>query len=177
MRRTASIAVAAVAAVSLTACGRGSTPSAASNAAAAGAAAAPASLGSPAASETGSAASDCSYISAAQISRIEGATYAAPTVFHSMCSWAGAGDFLTITLTRNATEADWQSTLALIQRDQSTDPPTPIASLGDRAAGTGREIAVEHGGTIIDIRDGDSPGYGKWPKSAAIANLIIAGLH
>jgi hypothetical protein len=33
---------------------------------------------------------------------------------------------------------------------------------------------VQHGRTIIDIRDGDSPGYGKWPKSTVIANLIIA---
>ena len=95
-----------------------------------------------------------------------------------MCTWAGNnGDSVTITVTRNATDADWQSALAGIQADQASGAPTPIAGLGDKAAGVGKEIAVLRGNTVIDIREGDSPGFGKWPKSTAIANVIIAGLH
>ena len=180
MNLATSVAVVTVAAAALglAACGRGSTSPTTSNATAAVSPPVGASpVSAPEVGDTGSAATDCAYISAAQISSIEGATYAAPTVFHHICSWIGNGDVLSITLTRNATEADWQSNLAILQRDQSTDAPTPIPGLGDRAAGAGREIAVQHGGTIIDIRDGDSPGFGKWPKSTAIANAIIAGLH
>jgi len=174
MQHTASVAIVVAAALGLSGCGRGSTSSATSNAAAPGSAPVVASS----AGDTGSAASDCAYISAAQLSQIEGATYAAPTVFHRICNWtANDGNALSITLTRNATEADWQSNLAVLQRDQSADATAPIAGLGDRAAGAGLEIAVQHGGTIIDIRNGDSPGFGKWPKSTAIANAIIPGLH
>jgi hypothetical protein len=174
MQLTNSIAaVAIIAALSVSACGRGSTSSQAS-AAATGAAP----VGASQASDTGLAATDCAYMSAAQLSQIEGATYAAPTVFHRICSWTGSdGNALSITLSGNASEADWQSNLAVLQRDQSADATTPIAGLGDRAAGAGLEIAVQHGGTIIDVRNGDSPGFGKWPKSTAIANAIIAGLH
>jgi hypothetical protein len=175
MQPTNSIAaVAIIAALGVSACGRGSTSSQTTNAAVTGSAPAASSQ----VSDTGSAATDCAYISAAQLSQIEGATYAAPTVFHRICSWTGSdGNALSITLTGNASEADWQTNLAVLQRDQSTDATTPIAGLGDRAAGAGLEIAVQHGGTIIDIRNGDSPGFGKWPKSTAIANAIIAGLH
>jgi hypothetical protein len=167
------------AALTLSACGRPSTSTQNGNATAPGSApAASAPAASSQVSDTGSAATDCAYISAAQLSQIEGATYAAPTVFHRICSWIGSdGNPLSITLTGNASEADWQSNLAVLQRDQSTDATTPIAGLGDRAAGAGLEIAVQHGGTIIDIRNGDSPGFGKWPKSTAIANAIIPGLH
>jgi hypothetical protein len=127
---------------------------------------------------TGSAAEDCNYISVAQLSSIEGAKYAQPTVFNQICSWVGDdGNPLSITLTKNATGAAWQTVLAGIQADQASGAPAPIPGLGDEAAGVGLEIAVQHGSTIIDIRNGDSPGFGKWPKSAAIANAIIAGLH
>jgi hypothetical protein len=30
---------------------------------------------------------------------------------------------------------------------------------------------------VIDIRSADSPGFGSWPKSTALAKLVIAGLH
>ena len=106
---------------------------------------------STAAAGTGSAAADCSYISVARLSSIEGAKYTQPTVYNNqICTWVGNdGNAVSITLAKNATGA----------------------------AGVGLEIAVQHGSTIIDIRNGDSPGFGKWPKSAAIANAIISGLH
>jgi hypothetical protein len=126
----------------------------------------------------GTAATDCAYISPAQLSTIEGAKYGQPSVAYGICSWAGSdGHALSIQLTQNASAADWLSTLATIQSDQSAGAPKPIAGLGDKAAGVGLEIAVQHGTTIIDIRDADTPGFGKWPKSTAIANAIIAGLH
>ena len=163
-----------VALLSLSACGPGSKSSETSNATSAGATPA----ASISAGETGSAATDCSYISAAQLGSIEGVTYAAPTDFNGMCTWAGSnGDSVTITVTRNATDADWQSALAGIQADQASGAPTPISGVGDKAAGVGKEIAVLRGNTIIRIREADSPGFGKWPKSTAIANVIIAGLH
>jgi hypothetical protein len=163
-----------VAVFSLSGCGPGSKSSETSNDTSAGTTPA----ASISAAGTGSAATDCSYISAAQLGSIEGATYAAPTDFNRMCTWAGNnGDSVTITLTRNAMDADWQSALAGIQADQASGAPTPISGVGDKAAGVGKEIAVLRGNTIIDIREGDSPGFGKWPKSTAIANAIIAGLH
>ena len=174
MQRAASIALVSIAiALDVSACGRGSTSgsSAASSAEAA--------LSAPVASAAaaGSPATDCSYISPAQLGSIEGATYAAPTSFHSICTWIGSdGNPLSITLTRNATDADWRNVLDTVQGDQREDL-TPISGLGDRAQGAGLEIAVQRGSTIVDIRNGDSPGFGKWPKSAAIANAVFANLH
>lgn len=176
MQRAAPIVMVSVAiALSVSGCGRGSTS--ASLAASSAEVAATAPVGSSAAATTAPTETDCSYIAPAQLSSIEGATYAAPTSFHSICQWTGSdGNALSITLTRNATEPDWRNVLDTVQGDQRTDL-APIAGLGDRAQGAGLEIAVQHGSTIIDIRNGDSPGFGKWPKSAAIANTIIAGLH
>jgi hypothetical protein len=125
-----------------------------------------------------SATRECGYITVAQLSAIEGATYAQPTVFNRMCTWIGSnGNAVTITLTKDATALDWQTVLAGVQADQASGAPAPIPALGDKAAGVGLEIAVQRGSTIIDIRNGDSPGFGKWPKSAAIATAVIAGLH
>jgi hypothetical protein len=175
MRVTCAAAVVAFVAVSLSACGPGSKSADTSNAISAGTPPAAASIS---AGGAGSAAIDCNYISAAQLGGIEGATYAAPTDFNRMCTWAGSnGDSVTITVTRDATDADWQSALAGIQADQASGAPTPIAGVGDKAAGVGKEIAVLRGNTVIDIREADSPGFGKWPKSTAVANIIIAGLH
>ena len=171
------VAVAAVSVTSACGIGSGASSSGAANASGGGNGPSPGApaAGAPAAVATAASdTADCSYISPAQLSSIEGETYAAPTAFHSICSWLSAHNGVGITLTHNATEAAWQDVLDTVQRDQATDPPTPIPGLGDRAAGAGQEIAVQHGGTIIDIRGADSPGYGKWPKSTAIANAIIA---
>ncbi|MGH7022337.1 MAG: hypothetical protein ACREEB_01960 [Caulobacteraceae bacterium] len=176
-----SVMVAMIAAASiLSACGRGATsPETAAGAPAvasgdAGAGPGPAGVSSVG---TASAATDCSYISPAQLSSIERATYTAPTPFYSICQWVGSdGNPLSITLTRNATDAAWLDTLATVRGDQGSGM-APIPGLGDRAMGVGLEIAVQKGGVIIDIRNGDSPGFGKWPKSAAIANAIFANLR
>ena len=179
MQLTTSVAAVAVAcALTLSACGNGSKssePPAGATGAVSAADAAPVGSSTAAAS----AATDCNYISPAQLSSIEGASYAQPTVFNNrICSWVGSdGNAVQITLTRNATAATWQDVLATVEADQTSGAPAPIPGLDDKAAGVGLEIAVQHGSTIIDIRNGDSPGFGKWPKSTAIANAIIAGLH
>ena len=33
---------------------------------------------------------------------------------------------------------------------------------------------MQSGGKVIDIRNADSPGFGNWPKSIALAKLVIA---
>jgi hypothetical protein len=148
------------------------------SAAAVAAVSAPAAAGSAGAFGAGNASTDCSYISSAQLSTIEGAHYGKPSVDFGICTWAGSdGNAVDIQLTRNASAVDWQSTLATIQSDQSAGAPAAIARLGDRAAGVGQEIAVQKGSTIVDIRSADSPGFGKWPKSEAIARAILSALH
>jgi hypothetical protein len=128
--------------------------------------------------KTESPAAGCNYISASQLSSIEGAIYAAPTIFADrLCTWVSNDSAIDIEVTRNATPASWAQALALIEGDQRSGPAAVIPGLGDKAAGVGKEIAVQYGDAIITIRDADSPGYGRWPKSTAIAKAIIAGLH
>lgn len=68
---------------------------------------------------------------------------------------------------------NFHGTLATIKEDQGNDTTTTIPAVGDKAAGTELEIAVQSGSKVIDIRNADNA---PWTKSIALAKLVIAGL-
>jgi hypothetical protein len=90
---------------------------------------------------------------------------------------SSSGNSVSIDVNAATGDFDFAGTLATALQDQGTDTSTAIPGLGEKAAGTGQEIVVQSGGKTIDIRGADSPGYGNWPKSIALAKHIIAGLH
>lgn len=94
-----------------------------------------------------------------------------------MCTYSSSDNSFTIQVLKAAGDNDFAGTLATATQDNGTSTTTPIAGLGDKAIGVGLEIVVQSGSQIVDIRNADSPGFGSWPKSTALAKLVIAGLH
>jgi hypothetical protein len=90
--------------------------------------------------------------------------------------YAGSEDTLSIDVADASGLHDFDTTLAEAKESQETDTTTTIPGLGDKATGVGQEIVVAAGGKTIDIRGADTSGAG-WPKSIALAKLVIAGLH
>jgi hypothetical protein len=185
------IAALLVATVSIAGCHSGSKQaSTAATGAATSAAAAPAASGAAAvssgaaagASAPAAAAASTSGgcpLTAAQVTAAMGVTYAAPTVSYGMCSYVSSstGNAFTIQVLKASGANDFAGTLATAVQDNGTQTTTTIPGVGDKATGVGLEIVVQSGGQIIDIRNADSPGFGNWPKSVALAKLVIAGLH
>jgi hypothetical protein len=106
-----------------------------------------------------------------------GETYGAPTSTYGICTYESSGNALTIQVHDASGDFDFSASLATAEQDNGSQTTTTIPGLGDKASGVGLEIIVQSGGKTIDIRNADSPGFGKWPKSIALAKLIIAGLH
>ena len=116
-------------------------------------------------------------LTAAQVTGVMKTTYQAPTSAHGICSYAGGdGNALTIAVTSDSSAAAFATALATVKTDQGTQTATDL-DVGEHAVGVGLEILVISGSHLIDIRNADSPGFGKWPKSSALAELVIAGLH
>ena len=136
-------------------------------------ASAPASVGAAAGGATSG---GCS-LTAAQVTSAMGATYGAPQNFNGICSYLGGNNSLSIQVLNASGTNDFAGTLATAEQDQGSDTTTAIPGLGDKATGVGLEIVVQSGGKVIDVRNADSPGFGNWPKSIALAKLVIAGLH
>ena len=130
-----------------------------------------------AAAGAGAAASGGCPLTAAQVTTVMGATYGAPQNFNGMCFYAGSEQSLSIDVENASGVHDFDATLAAAKESQGTDTTTTIPGLGDKATGVGLVIVVAAGGKTIDIRSADSTGFGNWPKSIALAKLVIAGLH
>jgi hypothetical protein len=187
MRATKKLTIAAVLAVTVSVCGcnskkASSTDSgiAATNAAAAPAASAAnsgASAPAPAATGAAAAASGGCTLTAAQVTTVMGATYGAPQNTNGFCFYASSADSLTIHVEDVSALHTFDAELASAKESQQTDKtPTTIPGLGDKAAGIGQQLVVAAGGKTIDIRDADTGGTA-WPKSIALAKLVIADLH
>lgn len=116
-------------------------------------------------------------LTGAQATTAMGSTYADPTVAYDICSYLGSNNAFTIIVHDATGVFDFNGTLATAKQDEGTDTSTAISGLGDKAAGTGLEIVVQSGGKTIDIRNADESPEGGWPKSVALAKLVIAGLH
>jgi hypothetical protein len=116
-------------------------------------------------------------LTGAQVTAAMGVTYADPTASYGICDYASSDNSLSIEILKAEGDNDFAGTLATAVQDQGTDTTTTIPGLGDKATGVGQEIVVQSGSQIIDVREADSPGYGNWPKSIALAKLVIAGLH
>jgi hypothetical protein len=174
------LTIAALLAVTVSVAGCNSSKKASSaDAAGATTAAAPAATtaAAPAASATASTAAGCP-LTATQVTAAMGVTYAAPTAAYGICSYVGSdGNAVSIDVLNGAGDNDFAGTLATAVQDQGTSTTTAIPGLGDKATGVGQEIVVQSGSKVIDVRNADSPGYGNWPKSIALAKLVIAGLH
>ncbi len=152
-----------------------SAAAAASAPAASSAGAAPAATSAPAAA--GSAAAGCP-LTGAQVSTVMGATYADPTVSYGICSYlsSSTGSAFTIQVLNATGDNNFAGTLATAEQDNGTQTTTAIPGVGDKATGVGLEIVVQSGSKVIDVRNADSPGFGSWPKSVALAKLVIASL-
>jgi hypothetical protein len=131
----------------------------------------------PAAAVTGAgaAASGGCPLTAAQVSTVMGATYGAPQNVNGMCFYTGS-ESLSIDVEDASGLHTFDAALAAAKESQGTDTTTTIPGLGDKATGVGQEIVVAAGGKTIDIRGADTSGAG-WPKSIALAKLVIAVLH
>ena len=116
-------------------------------------------------------------LTGAQVTAVMGATYADPTVAYGICSYLSSDNAFTIIVNSATGAFDFTGTLATAKQDQGTDTSTTIPGLGDKAAGTGQEIVVQSGGKTIDIRSADAGPSDGWPKSIALAKLVIVGLH
>src|SRR5450432_3110561 len=129
----------------------------------------------PAAAVTGAGASGGCPLTAAQVSTVMGATYGDPQNVNGICFYT-ASETLSIDVESASGTHDFDATLGAAKESQGTDTTTTIPGLGDKATGVGSVIVVAAGGKTIDIRSADS-GFGNWPKSIALAKLVIAGLH
>jgi len=130
-----------------------------------------------AAAPAASAASGGCPLTAAQVTTVMGATYGDPQNLNGMCFYTGS-ESLSIDVENASGLHGFDATLASAKQSQGTDTTTTIPGLGDKAAGVGQEIVVAADGKTIDIRSADSSSFGSaWPKSIALAKLIIAGLH
>jgi hypothetical protein len=107
-----------------------------------------------------------------------GATYADPTVSYGICSYlsSSTGSAFTIQVLNATGDNNFAGTLATAEQDNGTQTTTAIPGVGDKATGVGLEIVVQSGSKVIDVRNADSPGFGSWPKSVALAKLVIASL-
>lgn len=124
-----------------------------------------------------SAASGGCPLTAAQVTTVMGATYGDPQNLNGMCFYTGS-ESLSIDVENASGLHGFDATLASAKQSQGTDTTTTIPGLGDKAAGVGQEIVVAADGKTIDIRSADASSFGSaWPKSIALAKLIIAGLH
>ncbi|HZV27469.1 MAG TPA: hypothetical protein VFG00_14375 [Acidothermaceae bacterium] len=112
-------------------------------------------------------------LTAAQVSSVMGTTYGDPQNFNGICNYASSSDSLSIHVMDATGINNFDATLATIKQDQGSDTTTTISGVGDKAAGTELEIAVQSGSKVIDIRNADNA---PWPKSIALAKLVIAGL-
>lgn len=99
------------------------------------------------------------------------------TVAYGICSYLSSDNAFTIIVNSATGAFDFTGTLATAKQDQGTDTSTTIPGLGDKAAGTGQEIVVQSGGKTIDIRSAVAGPSDGWPKSIALAKLVIVGLH
>jgi hypothetical protein len=172
--------------VSVAGCNSSKKASSADSGAAATTAAAPAASASDSGAAAGasahaaaggaSATGGCT-LTGAQVSSAMGDTYGDPQNFNGICSYLSSTNSLSIHVMDATGINTFDGTLATIKQDQGTDTTTTIAGLGDKAAGSGLEIAVQSGGKVIDIRNADETPEGGWPKSVALAKLVIAGLH
>lgn len=151
------------------------TAAAAPAASAAPAAGSGASAPAPAATGAGAAASGGCALTAAQVTTVMGATYGDPQNLNGICFYTGQ-ESLSIDVEDASGLHSFDATLASAKESQGTDTTTTIPGLGDKAVGVGQEVVVAAGGKAIDIRSADTSGAG-WPKSIALAKLIIAGLH
>lgn len=115
-------------------------------------------------------------LTGAQVSSAMGDTYGDPQNFNGICNYLSSNNSLSIHVMDATGINNFDGTLATIKQDQGTDTTTTIPGVGDKAAGAGLEIAVQSAAKVIDIRNADSPGFGNWPKSIALAKLVIAGL-
>ena len=148
-------------------------------AAAPAASAADSGVSAPAAAATGAdaAASGGCTLTAAQVTTVMGTTYGAPKNTNGFCFYFSSNDSLSIHVEAVSDLHTFDSELASAKESQQTEKtPTTIPGLGDKAAGIGQQLVVAAGGKTIDIRDADAGGIG-WPKSIALAKLVIAGLH
>jgi hypothetical protein len=157
--------------------GAAATTAAAAPAASAADSGTAAGASAPAAPAAATGAAGCP-LTGAQVSAAMGATYADPTVTYGICSYlsSSTGNSLSIQVLKAEGDNDFAGTLATAVQDQGTSTTTTIPGLGDKATGVGQEIVVQSGSQIIDVRGADSPGYGNWPKSIALAKLVIASL-
>jgi hypothetical protein len=136
-----------------------------------------ASVPAVAATGAGAAASGGCALTAAQVTVVMGATYGDPQNTNGFCFYASSTDSLTIHVEDVSALHDFDAELASAKESQQTDKtPTTIPGLGDKAAGIGQQLVVAAGGKTIDIRDADTGGTA-WPKSIALAKLVIADLH
>ena len=116
-------------------------------------------------------------MTAAQVTTVMGATYGAPQNTNGFCFYASSTDSLSIHVLDASDVNTFDTELAGAKESQQTDhTPTTIPGLGDKAAGIGQQLVVAAGSKIIDIRDADTGGIA-WPKSIALAKLVIAALH
>jgi hypothetical protein len=170
--------------VSVSGCNSKKASSTDSGTAATTAAAAPAAsaansgASAPAAAATGAGAtaSGGCPLTAAQVSTVMGATYGDPQNVNGICFYT-ASESLSIDVESASGTHDFDATLAAAKESQGTDTTTTIPGLGDKAAGVGQEIVVAARGKTIDIRSADTSDVSGWPKSTALAKLVIAGLH
>ncbi len=154
----------------------GTAATTAAAAAAASAVDSGASAPAAAASGAGAAASGGCPLTAAQVTTVMGATYSAPQNTNGFCFYQGQ-DSLQIHVLDASDLNTFDTELAGAKESQQTEKtPTTIPGLGDKAAGIGQQLVVAAGSKIIDIRDADTGGIA-WPKSIALAKLVIAGLH
>ena len=97
--------------------------------------------------------------------------------WNGFCFYASSTDSLSIHVEDVSDLHTFDAELAAAKESQQTDKtPTTIPGLGDKAAGVGQQLVVAAGGKTIDIRDADTGGTA-WPKSIALAKLVIAALH
>lgn len=185
MPATKKLTIAALLAVtvSIAGCNSKKTSSTESGTAATTAAAAPAASAASAANSAarapaaGTAASGGCPLTAAQVTTVMGATFGDPQNLNAFCIYASSTDSLTIHVEDVSGLHTFDTELASAKESQQTDKtPTTVPGLGDKAAGVGQQLVVAAGGKTIDIRDADTGGTA-WPKSIALAKLIIVGLH
>jgi hypothetical protein len=128
-----------------------------------------------AATGAGAAASGGCALTAAQVTTVMGATYGDPQNVNGMCFYT-ASETLSIDVEDASGVHGFDALVAAAKESQGTDTTTTIPGLGDKATGVGSVIVVAAGGKTIDIRSADN-GFGNWPKSIALAKLVIAGLR
>jgi hypothetical protein len=168
-----------LAVASLAGCSGSPASSSASGASTGGVTSASGSSGS-AGSSTAKTVKVCSLLTAPQASTAVGVHYKSATssLDGSLCTYVptNAPVPMFVIVSQGSGTVAWKEALATIQEDG--EPPRPFSGVGDRAAGGGDQFDVQDGSWIIDVHGGDPNGQGSaFPKSTAVAKVIIAGLH